>query len=320
MDLQLILTPAVIIALYFAFTYIVAESYHYYLRKPLHKEPRILFELALAMPAVTAECIVLYLWYVLWSILGFVTFAIIGGIVIVAFLRALNYLRGPKCSEVRWATIDNRSVIECVNGPVNAWLSEEGFIIIGDRLREVLSREELKAVYYHEEGHGGLYALLIRFFFVFIIVFWRLSMVIVFAVDLLQRLGVFRVSGDLVRALVGCAIPIGWLLALVLMMWVWVYEHEADLYSVERMGPPHYLMVALVKIHIYRFLERDKILWQRIGLSVQLNVPKASSIVQEPSTREIFITLVEGSMLSFIGALQSHPPLSLRLYMLSHIP
>jgi Zn-dependent protease with chaperone function len=321
MDLQLILTPAVIIALYFAFTYIVAESYHYYLRKPLHKEPRILFELALAMPAVTAECIVLYLWYVLWSILGFVTFAIIGGIVIVASLPALNYLRGPKCSGARWATIDNRSVIECVNGPVNAWLSEEGIVIIGDRLREVLSREELIAVYYHEKGHGrGLYTLLIRFFFVFIIVFWWLSMATVFAVDLLQRLGVFRVQGDLVRALVGCAIPTGWLLALVVMMLMWVYEYEADLYSANMMGSPHYLMTALVKIHIYRSLERDKIFWQRIGLNVQLNVPKASSIVQEPSTREIFKTLVKGTMLSFIGALQSHPPLSLRLYMLSHIP
>jgi Zn-dependent protease with chaperone function len=321
MDLQLILTPAVIIALYLTFTYIVAESYHYYLRKPFHKEPCILFGFALIMLAVMVECVVLYLWYVLWSILGFVTFAIIGGIVILASLPALNYLRGPKCSETRWATIDNRSVIECVNGPVNAWLSEEGIVIIGDRLREVLSREELNAVYYHEEGHGrGLYALLIRFFSVFIIAFWWLSMATLFIVDLLQRLGVFRVQGDLVLALVGCTIPTGWLLALEVMMWMWIYEHEADLYSVNMMGLPHYLVAALVKIHIYRSLERDKIFWQRIGLSVQLNVPKASSIVQEPSTREIFKTLVKGTMLSFIGALQDHPPPSLRLYMLSHIP
>ena len=333
MDLQLVLTPAVIIALYFAFTYIVAESYHYYLRKPpLHKGSRILFWLALAMPAVTAWLVVIYLWCVLRSILGFLTFAIIGGIIILASLPALNYLRGPKCSEARWATIDSwiviRSVIGCVNGPVNAWLSKEGIVIIGDKLRKVLSSEELVAVYYHEEGHrGGLHALLIRFFFVFIIAFWWFSMATVFAVDLLQRLGVFRVSGDLVQALVGlvsCAIPIGWLLALVLMMFMWVYEHEADLYSVERMGSPHYLMTALVKIHIYRSLERDKIFWQRIGLNVQLNAPNAFSIVQEPSTKEIFKILVKGTMLSFIGALigdlQEHPPLSLRLYMLTHIP
>ncbi|RSN72266.1 hypothetical protein D6D85_14435, partial [Candidatus Methanodesulfokora washburnensis] len=231
MDLQLILTPAVIIALYLAFTYIVAESYHYYLRKPYHKGPRILFGLALIMLAVMVECVVLYLWYVLWSVLSFATFAIIGGIVILASLLALNYLHGPKCSGARWVTIDNRTVIECVNGPVNAWLSEKG-VVIGDRLRGVLSREELNAICYHEEGHGGgLYVLLIRFFSVFIIVFWWLSIATLFAVDLLQRLGVFRVLEDLVRALVGCAIPTGWLLALVVMMWMWIYEHEADLYS-----------------------------------------------------------------------------------------
>jgi Zn-dependent protease with chaperone function len=42
----------------------------------------------------------------------------------------------------------------CHDGPVNAWHNPKKGIYISDRLLEVLNRKELKAVYYHEKGHG----------------------------------------------------------------------------------------------------------------------------------------------------------------------
>ena len=160
-----------------------------------------------------------------------------------------------------------------------------------------------------------------------ILVLWWLLMIVVFVIDLLQRLGLFKVSEDLVLSLVSYSIPIGWLLALTLMLWMWFGEHEADLHSAREVGS-QYLMSALIKLYIYGFLDESGVLWQGADLNVELNMPKASSIVREPSMREIFVMLVKGSMWSFISPLdvlkkrlpQTHPPLSLRLYMLSHIP
>jgi Zn-dependent protease with chaperone function len=211
----------------------------------------------------------------------------------------------------------------CINGPVNAWFNGRD-IVIGNKLLEILSSVELEAVYYHEEGHKKF-----RYMFpisVLTLALWWLLMIIIFAIELSQRLGLFKVSEDLVLISVGYSIPIGGLLALTIMLWMWFGEHEADLHSARKMKP-QYLISALIKRYIYDFLDENGVLWEKAGLNVELNMLKASSIIQELGMGEIFVMLVKGSLLSFLIPLdvlrkrmpQTHPPLSLRLYMLSHI-
>jgi Zn-dependent protease with chaperone function len=233
------------------------------------------------------------------------------------------YKRVTRCNKVERRRVGSLELAVCVSGSVNAWFNGRD-IVIGNKLLEILSPVELEAVYYHEEGHKKFrYMLPIS---AFTLALWWLLMIIVFAIELSQRLGLFKVSEDLVLILVGYSIPIGGLLALTIMLWMWFGEHEADLHSARKMKP-QYLISALIKRYIYDFLDENGVLWEKAGLNVELNMLKASSIIQELGMREIFVMLVKGSLLSFLIPLdvlrkrmpQTHPPLSLRLYMLSHI-
>jgi Zn-dependent protease with chaperone function len=249
---------------------------------------------------------------------------IIIGIVLMLVLRIYHYYKYvTRCSKAERRRVGGLELVVCVNGSVNAWFNGRD-IIIGNKLSEILSPVELEAVYYHEEGHK-------KFRYMppisaLILALWWLLMVVVFVIDLLQRLGLFKVSEDLVLISVSYSILVGGLLALTIMLWMWFGEHEADLYSARKVGS-QYLMSALIKLYIYGFLDESGFLWEKAGLNVGLNVLKASSIVQEPGMREIFVMLVKGSLLSFAIPLdvlrkrmpQTHPPLSLRLYMLSRI-
>ena len=319
-----------ILVLYFAFTYLVAESYHDYLRRPYRKMSRMFFKFTL----VTLVTITLYIT-VLWlriflqviSIMIMTSpysIIIVGMVLILLSIMLLGIRRLTKCSKVERRRVGNLELVVCVNGPVNAWFNGRD-IVIGDKLLEILSPVELEAVYYHEEGHKKFrYMTLI---YASIIALWWLLMIFAFVIDLLWRLGLFKVSGDLVLILVGYSIPIGWFIVLTIMLRMWFGEHEADLYGARKAGS-QYLMSALIKHYIYGFLDESGVLWEKTGFNVGLNTLKASSIVQEPSMREIFVMLIKGSMLSFAIPLdvlrkrmpQTHPPLSLRLYMLSHIP
>jgi Zn-dependent protease with chaperone function len=253
---------------------------------------------------------------------------IVGMVLILLFIMLFGihryYKNVTRCSKVERRRVGNLELAVCVNGSVNAWFNGRD-IVIGSKLLEILSPVELEAVYYHEEGHKKfrymtpIYAL--------ILALWWLLMIVVFAIDFLQRLGLFKIiSEDLVLIIVGYSIPLGWLLALTIMLWMWFGEHEADLYSARR-ARSQYLMSALIKLYIYGFLDESGVLWEKASLNVGLNVLKASSIVQEPDKREIFVMLIKRSMLSFAIPLdvlgkripQTHPPLPLRLYMLSHI-
>jgi Zn-dependent protease with chaperone function len=249
---------------------------------------------------------------------------IIIGIVLIQVLGIYHYYKhATRCNKVERRRVGNLELAVCVNGSVNAWFNGRD-IVIGNKLLEILSPVELEAVYYHEEGHKKFRCM--SPISALTLAMWWLLMIVVFVIDLLQRLGLFKVSEDLVLILVSYSILVGGLLALTIMLWMWFGEHEADLHSARKMWS-QYLMSALIKLYIYGFLDESGVLWEKAGLNVGLNMLKASSIVQEPGMREIFVMLVKGSMLSFaipLDALrkrmpQTHPPLSLRLYMLSHI-
>jgi Zn-dependent protease with chaperone function len=65
-------------------------------------------------------------------------------------------LKEPRCTNVRTRSLsDDIKFEECLDGPINAWYDPlKKKIFVGDKLLRFLDENELKAVYYHEEGHG----------------------------------------------------------------------------------------------------------------------------------------------------------------------
>jgi len=74
-------------------------------------------------------------------------------------------LKEPRCTSVRTRSLgDDIKFEECLNGPINAWYNPlKKKIFVGNKILRFLDENELKAVYYHEEGHGryGFWRLLI---------------------------------------------------------------------------------------------------------------------------------------------------------------
>jgi len=192
MNLQLILTSAVIIVFYFAFTVLVTMSYHDYLRRPYRKMFRMFFVFTLvALVVITLYIAVPWLCTFL-QVISIMTspYSIIVGIVLILLsIMPLGIRRLTKCSKVERRRVGNLELVVCVNGPVNAWFNGID-IVIGDKLLEILSPVELEAVYYHEEGHKKFrYILPI---YASIIELWWLLMIFAFVIDFLHRLGLFQ--------------------------------------------------------------------------------------------------------------------------------
>ena len=238
-------------------------------------------------------------------------------IIILVMLYVYNK-RISKCSKIEFRTVDGMEFYVCHGGPVSAWYNPKKGIYISDRLLEVLNRKELKAVYYHEKGHekNALMDNLSKaitgiwlFFFsaVFSVVIFLFFLPIVFSAEIL----IFLLS----LFIVVCS------LVAVCMLYLWFSEHEADIHSIKELGTAEPLVSALMKIHLYAYLQREGVLLNRRIPSSLLTKPG----FQNPGKKRIFrLILIESlktasNVWDLLGILKdplppTHPPLWLRIY------
>jgi Zn-dependent protease with chaperone function len=92
-----------------------------------------------------------WLFFRVWGYSPIILFYSLFGIFLIVAV-----LRRPRCTNVRTRSLgDDVKFEECLDGPINAWYDpRKKKIFVGDKILKFLDENELKAVYYHEEGHS----------------------------------------------------------------------------------------------------------------------------------------------------------------------
>jgi Zn-dependent protease with chaperone function len=239
---------------------------------------------------------------------------VVSGVVILG----LYYKQRPKCSRIEFRSVDGMEFYVCHDGPVNAWYNPKKGIYISDRLLEVLNRKELKAVYYHEKGHGK--NVLIDYFSKAVAGIWLSLFSAVFSVVIFLFFFPVVFSAEILIFLLSLFIVASSLVA-VCMLYLWFSEHEADIHSIKELGTAEPLVSAFMKIHFYARLQREGVLLNRRIPSSLLTKIK----FQNPGKKRIFrLILIESlktasNVLDLLSIVRSplpptHPPLWLRIY------
>jgi len=317
-----VLTVLLSITLYVVILVVCSTSYYEYLRFPSRKT-RLWFILTVSL---TGSVVVpsLVTWEVLGnlpviSVLAYIVFFVLAG------LYKVLYEGRFKCSEEEQRFIDGMKFSVCYGGPLNAWYDwRKKIIYVSDKLLRIFNDQELRAVYYHEEGHrkhlvigrigGGFTGLWLVFFSMLFTTVWAVNFRAVY-VDVWTYL-----------LLLGLLIPIACTFSLVSMLWNWLNEHEADIYSLEKTGPKP-LISALIKLYIYSWLEEEGISYDKVRASLDITAetltPHSSRHKLKHITWLLFkrssqnaLKIFEVSSLYKTPISETHPPLELRVYRL----
>ena len=297
---------------------ILAKQYHDYLRFSDEKSKSRYF-ISSALIITIMVILITVTWFpallVLLSIfLLFVLFCATFSIVL------LNQLRF-KCSKEEEREVNGVKFTVCYGAPLNAWYNHcKKRVFISDRLLDVLNDQEIKAVYYHEEGHKVYHVILHASSLVARL--WLLVISALLATYLGHVLGLINVSLPVFLFILGISILLTCLFAFLTVFWSWINEHEADVYA-SRKANPSSLISALIKHCVHECLESEEVLLR--NLNVTLDTSQISSSVKEYGFGSVFKLLLKTSVqktfdvLGFLEAFKrplppTHPPLGLRIY------
>lgn len=271
--------------------------YYDYLRSS-DKKPRTIFILVISI-LTTAVFLSASLLILLLSITVRII-SILTYIILFIILLSINrlYRRKFKCLEERFFTIDGVEFIICYGGPVGAWFdARKRKIYMSDKLLKVLNEEELKAVYFHEEGHKKYHVLLE-------IAstggsFWLLFLAFIMAISLGKESNLIDIAvGESLFIFMFLILLTSSILSMI-MLWYWLNEHEADVYSSKKIGVKP-LISALVKIYTYKRLEEG---FQRysIELCFKLDIHHLN-LITDYSLRDVVTLLFSKTFLEALEA------------------
>ena len=314
------ITTALLCVLSFLVVLISASiSYHEYIKSPGRRRL-----LSFALYGVPISIAVFILVGVIFPSLSSLL-SISSSALILFYILCGVYIMKVKtyCSKEEPVSVGGLDFVMCRDGPVNAWFDlRKKKIYISDKLLKILSDEELKAIYYHEEGHRkhGYLAypseLIGRVWLIFFssafTVFVNTTFKIVNATlwDYFLLL-VFLVS-------------IATSLSAISIMWNWISEHESDVYSAGKVGAKP-LISAVAKLYLYGWLEKNDIPAYNVGVSIELDVESITRDPRKMRFMQIFTLLLKSSLHSALGVIRptsiyeapmpdTHPPLGYRVF------
>jgi len=313
------ITTALLCVLSFLVVLISASiSYHEYIKTPGR---RGLLSSAIYLGPISIAVLILVniVLYGLSSLPSISSFALILFYILcgVYMMKVKTY-----CSKEEPVSAGGLDFVVCRDGPVNAWYNYgKKKIYISDKLLKILTDEELKAVYYHEEGHRN-YSYLARSS-----LFIRWVWLIFFSLALTVFVGTtFKIVNatfwDYLLLLV-FLVSITASLSAISIMWNWINEHESDVYSAGKVGTKP-LISALAKLYLYGWLEKNGIPAYNARVSIDLDVESITRDPRKMRFTQIFTLLLKRSLHSALGVIRptsiyeapipdTHPPLGYRI-------
>jgi Zn-dependent protease with chaperone function len=301
-------------------------SYYEYTKSPDRKG--LLLFAFYGVPASLAVLLLGALFFGLSSPQRISTFALV--VFFIFFILSVVYtirdIGEYHCSKEEPVSAGSLDFVACYGGPLNTWYNHrKKRIYIGDKLLKVLNEEELKALYYHEEGHrkrGYLVYLLLGSIRVVWLLLFSLAFVIVWVIA-------FGIAGVATRDylfLLVILVSLTSSISAISIMWNWLSEHMSDVYSTGKVGAKP-LITALVKLYVHRWLEKSGISTYNARVSLDLDVEAIVKELGEPRFLQIFKLLLERSLHSALGVVRAtsiyevpvpdtHPPLEYRVLVL----
>jgi len=197
---------------------------------------------------------------------------------------------------------------------------------VEDKLLRFLDENELKAVYYHEEGHSryGFWKLILNRSLLVVWIILYLVGLTFFLFHLLGSTLLIHWLGGVLPLLLNLLLY-SFFVALVsspvIILCLWYGEHEADIYSLKKLAAEP-IISALIKLHAYNMFQRSGILQDWVELKVR---PKRTESYPSPRKRDIFVLLFRESIGTALKIKEisnliknplppTHPPLRLRIY------
>lgn len=302
-----------------ACVFIGALCYYDYLTG-LGRYSRILFFVELVMLTFASYTAA----FPLVEILRQVPLVVVGSSLTFSLVLAVIYLgHSPKCLGEEERVVDNVKLRVCLGGMLNAWYHPvRRKIVVGEGLLKILSRDELRAVVLHEEGHAKNYFLTYGSAIILYTVWFHAALTVVVTVTLIPLLGM---SWNALLVMIGFLIPLLWVLTTVVILWSWSREHESDVYALKNSGFEP-IVNALIKIHVYGELEKRNYLKYVKTLEitpVNLNqAPKLRKVRFQHVLKELIKYSLIEAPLTVYDVLKkplprTHPPLHFRLAKLS---
>ena len=310
----LFVSPFLVVLIY------ASVSYHEYIKSPGRRGlKRSVFYLA------SISIVVLILVAVIFPSLGSLlltsSLALIPFFVLVGGYRVLAE-RESYCSKEEQVSAGGLDFVVCRGGPVNAWYDyRKKKIYISDKLLKILTDEELKAVYYHEEGHRN-YSYLARTSLSIRWV-WFIFFSLAFTVFIDTEFKIVNATLWDYSLLLVFLVSITASISAISIVWNWIKEHESDVYSAGKVGAKP-LISALAKLYLYGWLEKDGIPAYYARVSIDLDVESITRDPHKMRYTQIFTLLLKRSLHSALGVIKptsiyeaplpdTHPPLEYRV-------
>lgn len=318
-----IVIASLYVLLFLTFLLLASISYYEYIRSP--SRGGLQYFVIYAVPASLAVLLLVgVVFFGLSSLQSISTFA-----VVVFFILSRVYMMRDRgeyyCSKEEPVSAGSLEFVVCYGGPVNAWYNHrKKRTYIGDKLLKVLNEEELKALYYHEEGHRkrSYLAYLLGSIRGVWLLFFSLAFVIVWVI----AFGIASVAIRDYLFLLVILVSMTSSISAISIMWNWLSEHESDIYSAGKVGAKP-LITALVKLYVHGWLEKSGIPAYSARVSLDLDVEAIVKELGKPRFLQIFKLLLRRSLHSALGVVRAtsiyevpipdtHPPLEYRVLVL----
>jgi Zn-dependent protease with chaperone function len=228
---------------------------------------------------------------------------------------------GYDCKKEEEREINGVRHVVCYTDIANAWYNRKTRkIYVSGKLAERLTDDEIKAVVYHEEGHArnkwlNWVSSLLFALWVFILAGIMLILAILWRTPLPASQSLIGIS---------TMYAIASIITLSAMIPSWIAEHESDRRALEATSLES-IVNALVKVHIYGKLGRDRLL-EAVGRCEIKGAGHLLGAYQKVPFAPIFLILLWYSFTfpKWIGeylqkpVYYTHPPVQLRLALLLH--
>jgi Zn-dependent protease with chaperone function len=312
----LLVSPFLVVLIY------ASNSYHEYI-KSLDRRRLLRSIIHLAPISIAVLILLAVIFPSLGSLLLTSSLALIPFFVLVEVYRVLAE-RKSKCSKEERVSTGGLDFVVCRDGPLNAWYDYgKKKIYISDKLLKILTDEELKAVYYHEEGHRN-YGYLARTS-LYIRWVWFIFFSLAFTVLIDTEFKIIIINATLwdYSLLLLFLVSITASISAISIVWNWINEHESDVYSAGKVGAKP-LISALAKLYLYGLLEKNGIPAYYARVSIDLDVESITRDPRKMRFTQIFTLLLKRSLHSALGVIRptsiyeapipdTHPPLEYRV-------